>query len=66
MTVTIAGRQRKKVFQSEEEALELQETRENERVHGAAVRYSGDEVDAALELLSSRDTGARLPRNQGI
>ncbi len=36
VTVTIAGRQRKKVFQSEEEALELQETWENERVHGAA------------------------------
>lgn len=33
-------------------------------VHGF-VRYSGDEVDAALKLLSSRDTGARLPRRLG-
>jgi hypothetical protein len=36
VTVTIAGQQRKKVTQSETEAEELQETWENERIHGAA------------------------------
>ncbi|MFT3829848.1 MAG: hypothetical protein QM691_09120 [Opitutaceae bacterium] len=36
VTVTIAGQQRKQVFQSKEEAEELQETWETERIHGAA------------------------------